>query len=186
MDGLYWKTLLKSMIWGGGTTIFGNIHAAMISVVRELEKCFDVAALEVVSQNPWHGLKIGKHRSDVYICHQSVHTLLMWSHSSQDPTFTFQPMILQKSGSCTSWAVGPNKNSKNLRLEFFVHPKISWGFSTGTSWSNVTFSLGWRAKLIGLAFAADDHRLLNNRALCYAALKMWGKCQEGRGSQGYV
>lgn len=30
----------------------------------------------------------------------------------------------------------------------------------------------------GLDFSPDDHRLLNNRALCYAALKMWSKCQE--------
>jgi len=30
----------------------------------------------------------------------------------------------------------------------------------------------------GLGYAADDHRLLNNRALCYAALKMWSKCKE--------
>mmetsp|Transcript_9297 Transcript_9297/g.17131 ORF Transcript_9297/g.17131 Transcript_9297/m.17131 type:complete len:403 (-) Transcript_9297:48-1256(-) len=30
----------------------------------------------------------------------------------------------------------------------------------------------------GLETAPDDHRLYNNRALCFAALKMWSKCQE--------
>ena len=69
-------------------------------------------------------------------------------------------------------------------FRFLYIQKFHGGFSTGTSWSKVTFSHGWRAKLRGLAFAADDHRLLNNRALCYAALKMWGKCQEGRGFTG--
>ena len=29
MDGLYWKTLLKWMIWGG-TIIFGNTHIYII------------------------------------------------------------------------------------------------------------------------------------------------------------
>ena len=30
MDSLYWKTLLKWMIWGKKPTIFGNIHSVPI------------------------------------------------------------------------------------------------------------------------------------------------------------
>lgn len=36
----------------------------------------------------------------------------------------------------------------------------------------------FQMQAVGLAAAPDDHRLLNNRALCFAALKMWPKCQE--------
>eukprot|EP00913_Durusdinium_trenchii_P013579 g12749.t1 len=38
----------------------------------------------------------------------------------------------------------------------------------------------------GLDFSPDDHRLLNNRALCYAALKMWSKCQDDARKEGQL
>ena len=73
--------------------------------------------------------------SDVYICHKSVHTYT----SHVEPLVTRPYLYLPAYDTSEIWQLqqlvgwSQQKSQEFEVFEFFVHPKISWGFSTGTS-----------------------------------------------------
>ncbi|CAE7761906.1 sti1 [Symbiodinium pilosum] len=58
---------------------------------------------------------------------------------------------------------------------------MTFGVGEGLDWAKQAlekYQAAIEAYSQGLEAAPGDHRLYNNRALCFAALKMWGRCQE--------